>query len=460
MLSQALTSAYSASLRFHPQKLLNKQISPILQTLHLITDPPKFLDNCAAKYGDTFTVRVLGINSPPVVFLSHPQAINECFSIPAKELDFQKATHVFKPLFGEKSIVLQADSQHNRQRQLLMPTFHGDRMKSYGEQICQITKQATANWFDTISIQRVMPDITLQIILQIVFGLHPGTRYQQLRKLLTSLLEDITKPWYSSLFFFPPLQRDFGALSPWGNYLKRRQEIDELIYAEINERRRETETRIDVLSLLMSSCDANGEQMTNQELRDQLISLLLLGYETTAGVLSWLFYLIHAHPKVKNKLMQELNSLGNTPTPEAIIQLPYLNAVCQETLRIHPIALICTPRMVKNSVTITGKEYTSGSILIPCIYLAHRRQETYPNPEKFIPERFINQKFSSYEYLPFGGGYRGCIGAAFSLYEMKLILATILLRFNLELANNRPVKPVRRGITIVPSGGVFIRKAS
>jgi cytochrome P450 family 110 len=437
--------------------LVQKHAPFLLQTLELIANPTKFLENSAAKYGDTFTVRVMGINSPPVVFFSHPQAIADCFAVPANQLDFKKATHVFEPLFGGKSIVLQEGKIHNQQRQLLMPPFHGDCMKSYGQIICQITTKITKEWTSGIKIymHHIMPDITLQIILQVVFGISPGQRYQQLTQKLTSLLEDITTPWYSSLFFFPPLQKDFGAWSPWGNFLRRRQEIDKLIYAEISERRLTNDTsRTDILSLLMSARDKNGQQMTDKELRDQLVSLLLLGYETTAGVLAWLFYLIHAHPKVKDKLIQELKTLGNAPNPEDIVQLPYLTAVCQETLRIHPIALICTPRMVKDKVEIAGDKFTTGTILVPCIHLAHRRSETYAEPEKFQPERFINQKFSPYEYLPFGGGYRGCIGSAFAMYEMKLVLATILSHFQLELAEKRPVNPVRRGITIVPSGGV------
>jgi cytochrome P450 len=430
---------------------------PLLETLRLIVNPTRFLEECAAKYGDSFKVRVLGLNSPPVVFFSHPQAIADCFAIPAKELDFKRATHVFQPLFGESSIVLQEGRAHNRQRQLLMPPFHGERLQVYGEVICNISREVTRDWCrgTAIRMQAVMSDITLQIILQVVFGVSPGVRYQQLKKLLSCLLEDVTKSWYSSLFFFPPLQKDLGVWSPWGSFLRRRREIDNLIYQEIEERRLENDvSRTDILSLLMSARDENGQQMTNTELRDQLVSLLLLGYETTAGVLSWVFYLIHSHPEVKDKLMQELNTLGDILNPEEVAGLPYLGAVCQETMRLHPIALICTPRMVKDTVEVAGDKFTSGTVLVPCIYLAHRCPEVYPEPEQFQPERFLNQKFSAYEYLPFGGGYRGCIGAAFSMYELKLVLATIMSSYQLALADNRPVHPVRRGITIVPSGGV------
>ncbi len=433
------------------------QTPSLLQTLHLIAQPTKFLDNCTQRYGDPFTARVLGFNSPPVVFFSSPQAIQEIFAAPAKQFDFKKATHVFQPLMGDHSVVLQEGRSHQRQRQLLMTPFHGDRLRTYGKLICEITEQVISEWAagSTLLIHDCMPEITLQIILQVVFGLDPGPRYFQLKELLGALLDDVTTPLYSSLFFFPPLQRDLGPWSPWGHFLRRRQQIDRLIYAEIQERRCQNDAgRTDILSLLMAAEDDAGQPMTDMELRDQLVSLLLLGYETTAAVLSWIFHLIHASPQVLQKLRAELGALGDVANPEGIVQLPYLTAVCQETLRIYPIGMICVPRMVKEPVAVAGYEFDAGTILVPCIYLAHRRSQVYPHPECFRPERFEAQKYSPYEYLPFGGGSRGCIGMAFSMYEMKLVVGTILSHFELLPANDRPVQPVRRGITLVPSGGV------
>lgn len=426
----------------------------LFQTLQLISNPTKFIEVCGQQYKDPFTLRVLGLNSPPVVFFSHPEAIKEIFAAPLEQFDFKKATHVFQPLMGERSLILQEGKSHQRQRQLMLPPFHGDRMKAYGKIICQITQEVIQQWSanTSIAINQFLPDITLQIILQVVFGINPGKRYQKLKTMLSSLLEDVTTPWYSSLFFFPPLQRDLGAWSPWGHFIRRRQQIDNLIYAEISQRRVEGDSsRTDILTMLMSARDDDGQQMTDVELRDQLVSLLLLGYETTAAALAWAFYLIHSSPQVLQQLRQELDNLGDNPQPEAVTSLPYLTAVCQEAMRIYPIALICTPRMVKDSVSLAGYNFTAGTIIVPCIYLAHRNAETYPEPEKFLPERFLHQKFSPFEYLPFGGGSRGCIGAAFSLYEMKLVIATVLSHFELELADQSPIKQVRRGITIVPS---------
>lgn len=433
------------------------QTPSLLQTVQLIARPTKFLDTCRERYGELFTTRVLGLNSPPVVFFGNPQAIQEIFALPSSKLDFRKATHVFEPLMGEQSIVLQEGRSHQRLRQLMVPPFCGDRIKSYTHLIGEITQQSIAGWTvgSTVSIQNLMPEITLRIILQVVFGIRAGSRYQQLEKLLSSLLDDITTPWYSSLFFFPPLQQDFGAWSPWGNFLRRRQQIDSLIYAEITERRLQTDTsRTDILSLLISARDENGQPMSDVELRDQLVSLLLLGYETTAAVLTWAFYWIHSSPSVLEKLYAELDAWGDDTEPEAIAQLPYLTAVCSETLRVNPIALICTPRRTLEPLQLAGYHFDTGTILIPCIYLAHRSPEVFPDAKQFKPERFLNQKFLPYEYLPFGGGVRGCIGMAFSMLEMKLVLATILSRYQLALIQPRPVQPVRRGITIVPSGGV------
>jgi cytochrome P450 len=436
------------------------QLPSLLQTVQLIAQPTNFLDKCRDRYGDPFTVRALGINSPPVVFFGRPEAIREIFALPSSQLDFRRATHVFEPLMGQHSIVLQEGKEHQRQRQLMMPPFHGERMRGYGQLICEITREATAGWAGkaSLSIHHAMPDITLKIILRVVFGLEPGARYRRIEKLLSTLLEDITKPLYSSLFFFPPLQKDWGSWSPWGNFVRRRQEIDALIYQEIKERRANFDpSRIDILSMLISARDAEGNPMSDSELRDQLVSLLLLGYETTAAALAWAFYWVLVSPAVQKELYRELDAIEEGTAPEAIAQLPYLSAVCAETLRVNPIALICTPRLTRERLKLAGSVFDPGTILIPCIYLAHRRAEVFPAPHQFQPERFLGQKFSPYEYLPFGGGSRGCIGTAFSTFEMKLILATILSQFHLQLTQRQPAKPIRRGITIVPSGGVPVR---
>jgi unspecific monooxygenase len=257
------------------------------------------------------------------------------------------------------------------------------------------------------------------------------------------------------LAFFQALQQDWGPLSPGGQFVRRKQRIDQLIYAEIHQRREQANpSGSDILSLLMAARDEAGQPMTDQELRDELMTLLLAGHETTATALTWALYWIHHLPEVKDKLLKELDSLGDDPDLSMITRLPYLNAVCSETLRIYPIALIAAPRIVKSPLELMGYEFEPDVMLAPCIYLIHRREDLYPEPTQFKPERFLERQFSPYEYFPFGGGSRRCIGAAFALYEMKLALAYILSHYQLALAEPRPVRATRRGVTMAPAGGV------
>ncbi|XHX79017.1 MAG: cytochrome P450 [Stenomitos frigidus ULC029] len=426
----------------------------LLQTLSLVAQPIDFLEQCAQRHGDAFTTRVLGIQSPPVVFFGDPAAIAQIFTAPAGQFELGKVTHVFRPLTGDRSLIMLDGERHQRQRQLLMPPLHGDRMRTYGQLICDLTRQVIADWTldQPFSIRESTSEISLQVILRVVFGMTPGPRYYQLKHLLNGLLEAVTSPLYSSQFFFPVLQQNLGRWSPWGAFLKQQYQIDKLIYAEIRQRRAQFDPdRSDVLTLLLSAQDEAGQSMSDEELRDQLMTLLLLGHETTASALSWAFYWVHEKPSVLAQLRQELETLGTEPDPDRLAQLPYLTAVCKESLRIYPIALISQPRKVKEPVQIGDYTFDPGAILIPCIYLAHRRSQTYPAPEQFQPDRFLQQKFSPYEFLPFGGGSRSCIGAAFSLYEMKLVLATVLSCYDLTATTQGSVIPERRGITFVPS---------
>lgn len=426
----------------------------LLQTLALVAQPIEFLERCAQRYGDTFTTRVLGWQSPPVVFSGNPTTIAQIFTAPPGRFELGKVTHVFRPLTGDRSLMMLDGEAHQQQRQLLMPPLHGDRMRTYGQLICELTRQVIADWplHQPFSIRATTSEISLRVILRVVFGMTPGPRYHQLKQLLHTLLESVTSPLYSSQFFFPLLQQDLGRWSPWGAFLQQQEKIDALVYTEIRARRAQFDpSREDVLTLLLAARDDAGNAMTDEELRDELMTLLLLGHETTASALAWAFYWVHKERSVLERLRQELEPLGDDPNPDRLAQLPYLTAVCKESLRIYPIALISQPRTVKEALEIGGYALNPGTIVIPCIYLAHRRAQTYPQPEQFQPDRFLHQKFSPSEFLPFGGGLRSCIGAAFSLYEMKLVLATILSCYELVATTQGPVKPERRGITFVPS---------
>ncbi|MCT7952517.1 cytochrome P450 [Ancylothrix sp. C2] len=437
-------------------KLPNRIETPsFIQKIQWVGDPLAYMNNAASRYPDIFTTQVSNVS--PFVFINHPQGIQELFTADPKQFDTGRGNEILRPLVGDKSLFLMDGEKHRRERQLLMPPFHGERMRHYSQVICDVTNQATGRWKigESFSVRDVMQEVTMGVILHAVFGLNEGERYYKIQKLLGEILDLLGSPLRSSLLFFDFLQKDLGSWSPWGHWLRKRRELDEFLEAEIEERRQNLDSqRNDVLTLLLQARDEAGEGMNNEELCDELMTLLAAGHETTATALSWALYWIHRHPEVEEKLRQEIDALGENPDPTAIFKLPYLSAVCSETLRIYPVAMLTFPRIVKSPFKLMGYEFDPGTVLFGCIYLVHHRPELYPEPHLFKPERFLERQFSPYEFLPFGGGNRRCLGLALAQFEMKLILATIVSRWQLGLANNQPVRPVRRGVTLAPAGGV------
>ncbi|MCG6133108.1 MAG: cytochrome P450 [Nostoc sp. LLA-1] len=432
------------------------QSPPWLQTYRWLTNPLGYMEECAKSYGDMFTLRI-GPVFKPQVFVSNPQAIQQIFSTDPKYLDSGEAAGFKSPLLGQQSLLSLDGKPHQRQRKLLTPPFHGERMLAYGELISDISKQVTNQWQvgETISVLSSMQAISFQVILKAVFGLSEGPRYEKIKELLIAILNPKRPIVRVILLVLPSLRRDLGAWSPWGQFLRLRQQIDELIYAEIQERKAKPDSsRTDILSLMMATRDEAGEPMTDVELRDELMTLLVAGHETTATSLAWALYWIHHQPHVCERLLQELDTLGANPDPNIIFRLPYLNAVCSETLRLYPVAMLTLTRLVKSPLQIGEYKFAPGTLLIPCVYLTHHREDLYPDSKTFKPERFLEKQFSASEYLPFGGGNRRCIGMAFALFEMKLVLATVLSNWQMELANSEPVQPQRKGLLFGPKGGV------
>jgi cytochrome P450 len=398
-----------------------------------------------------------------LVLLSHPEALQVILTNDdGKLFEAPGSLNVTLELItGTQSVFGLSDERHRRARRLLMPPFHGERMRSYGELICNIAEQViSAHQPDEVFPARnPMQTISLRVILRAVFGLTAGLRFQQLENLLGALLDRLSSPLSASLLFVPSLRHDFGPQSPWGRFIRNRQQIDRLIYDEIADRRKQTGLqRDDILTLLMAARDEAGEALSDLELRDELMTLLIAGHETTATALTWALYWIHRLPPVRQRLLQELDSLNNSFDPNVVFKLPYLNAVCSETLRIHPVALLTFPRVTKSRVTLTGVTLEPGTTVAGCIYLAHRRKDAFSDPEEFKPERFLDQHYSPYEFLPFGGGARRCIGMAFAQFEMKLVLSTILSRFDLALTGTRPVRQQRRGLVSGPSPFSMVKK--
>jgi cytochrome P450 family 110 len=427
---------------------------PWWQLIQWVADPLKFQDKYSQTYGDCFTMRLGRLGE--VVLLGNPKAIQDLFSQDAK-FDVGRGNGIAEPLIGRNSLMLMDGDRHRRERKLLMPPFHGERLHTYAQQIVDITRQVTDRWQvgQPFVARTAMQQISLEMILQIVFGLREGDRYDQLKPLLTAWLDMTDSPLRSSLLFFKFLQQDLGPWSPWGRMKQRQGQVHALLQAEIGDRRDQQQaSSTDVLSLMMAARDEAGQPMADEELRDELLTILFAGHETTATTLAWALYQIHRHPQVYETLIAELDGLGDDASPMTVSQLPYLNAVCQETLRMYPVLPVIFPRIAKEPVQVAGQWFEAETVFMPTIYLVHYREDLYPNAHEFQPERFLARQYSSSEYFPFGGGSRRCLGYALAQLEMKLVLATVLSRCRLALVDERPVKLQRRGFTLAPSGGV------
>jgi cytochrome P450 family 110 len=433
-----------------------------LQMFQWVTAPFPFMRSCHRRYGDCFTIR-LSRRFGPLVLFSHPEALQVILTNDdGKLFKAPGSLNVTLELItGTQSVFGLSDERHRRARRLLMPPFHGERMRSYGELICNIAEQVISAYQpdEAFPARNPMQTISLRVILRAVFGLTDGPRFQQLENRLGTLLDRLSSPLSASLLFVPSLRHDFGPQSPWGRFIRNRQQIDQLIYDEIADRRKQTGLqRDDILTLLMAARDEAGEALSDVELRDELMTLLVAGHETTATALTWALYWIHRLPPVRQRLLQELDSLNNNFDPNVVFKLPYLNAVCSETLRIYPVALLTFPRVTQSRVALTGVTLEPGTTVAGCIYLAHRRKDAFSDPEEFKPERFLDQHYSPYEFLPFGGGVRRCIGMAFAQFEMKLVLSAVLSRFDLALTGARDVRQQRRGLVSGPSPFSMVKK--
>jgi len=425
------------------------------QMLQWVTRPFSFMRSCKHRYGDRFTV-TLSRRVGPLVFFSHPEALQAILTGDDSDLfDAPGELNVLvEPLLGPQSLIGLSGNRHRRMRQLLMPSFHGERMRSYGQLIRNITEEVLSELVagEAFSVRKSMQTISMRVILRAVFGLKEGARYQQLAPPKTAMLDRMSNPFGLGALFFPLLRQDFGPVSPWGKFVRNRTEVDQLIYGEIAERRNHPDaSRNDILTLLLSARDEGGEGLTDPELRDELMTLLVAGHETTATALTWAMYWIYKLPTVRQKLLHEIEGLNGVLDPASLFRLPYLNAVCSETLRIYPVGLLTFPRRTKAPVELMGSTLEAGTVVVGCIYLAHHREEVYPDPDEFKPERFLERRYSPFEYLPFGGGVRRCIGMAFAQFEMKLVIGSLLSKVEFELADNRSVRPVRRGLTSGPS---------
>jgi cytochrome P450 len=437
------------------------ETAPFWQQVQWVADPISYMENAAQKYPDIFSSKIVSTWGK-LIFVNDAQAIQEILTNDRKQFAAPgELNEILTPIVGNNSVITLSGDRHKKRRQLVMPAFHGSRMQHYGELIAKLTRQSFEPMLSqpSFAARDVMQNISLQVILQTVFGLYEGDRLQKLKSLISKLTEAFNSPLTSAMLFFPILQKNLGKWSPWGSFVAQREQIDQLIYAEIRDRRANLDPeRTDILTMLLLSNDVDGNALSDIELRDELMALLFAGHETTSTAISWALYWIARSPEVKSKLLHELaqeeKNNQNQQDWMSIFKLPYLTAVCNETLRIHPVAMLTFPRIVTEPTIILDAQLEPNDIVMGCIYLLHHREDLYPESQKFKPERFLERQFSPYEFMPFGGGARRCVGEALAQFEMKIILATILRHYQLTLTDNQPVKPQRRGVTLAPKGGV------
>lgn len=434
-----------------------------VQLWHWIRNPLDYLDECRARFGDTFTLNLPGVGR--WVITDDPEVIRELFRAGPAEVHAGEANVVLKPFLGEHSLLLLDGERHLRVRRLMLPPFHGERMQAYGRAMLEIADAAVDRFplGETFAIHRHMQGITMDVIIRTVFGVEAAARHDELSSTLTELLE--IGAW--APLMLPAVQVDLGPWSPWGRFLRLAARADRLLLDEIRRSREEEAKgdggaasgdrgRTDILSLLVSARDEDGRPMSDEELRDELVTLLVAGHETTATSLAWALRWLLTDAPLLDRLTREIRASmrGGELEPERVNKLELLDATVRETLRLVPVVPL-VGRVLKRAMKLGPLELPAETKLLPCIYLTQRRPEVFPRPATFDPDRFLRgAKPSPSEWFPFGGGIRRCIGMAFAIYEMKMVLAAILSRASLRIAAEGPIRPVRRSITLSPSGGM------
>ncbi len=423
-----------------------------------IVAPLELLDEAHNTYGDLFRLPY----DYPAVCVCSPTGLQAVFTAPPAILESHQRGSVFDLVMGEQALVFLEGKAHQRHRQLLMPPFHAEQLQRWGTEIAQQTRQSLAQLppQSTFNVREVMKQIALTVILQVVVGSSSSYLRHRLHSLLFAFFEGAESPLSTAALLFPFLRIDWGKWSPWGYFLAQKRQINQILLQEIRQRQEFalSSGQSDLLGLLLQVGDEAGQGLSLTEICDELLMLVFAGYETTTSAIVWTLYWVLLLPAVKTRLEAELQRLADPHDALAIAQLPYLSAVCQEVLRIYPVAIGAFARRVRQPFELDGYRLPVGTVISPSIYLAHRRQSVYPNPRQFDPERFVGRSVSAYEYLPFGGGNRRCLGASFALFEMKLILATVLQSVPLSLLSAERVEPVRYGITMVPPIGLQMRR--
>jgi cytochrome P450 family 135 len=406
----------------------------LLQTAGWVSRPIPWFERLRARYGDAFTLRIA--HEGTWVVVSHPDAIKQVFTADPAVLHAGEANTVLRPLVGPRSVLLLDRAEHMTQRKLMLPAFHGERMQAYGALIAGVAEREVASWpaGTPVAVRPRMQALTLEIVMRAIFG----SRDPQLKAALAAMLDRTTRP--EVMIPFALAGPDLAERS--GLFALALRRVDARLRAEIRRRRAAGTDGEDVLSMLLEARHDDGAPMTEDEIRDELVTLLVAGHETTATALAWALERLARHPGAWARLRS-----GDEE---------YLDAVVKETLRLRPVLPI-TVRRVKAPIEIGGHDLPAGVAVVPSIHLVHRRPDVYPEPHAFRPERFLERPAGTYTWIPFGGGVRRCLGASFALFEMKAVLRAVAAGVA-DLAPDQPApeRVSRRSITLVPARGARV----
>jgi cytochrome P450 len=423
-----------------------------LQILRYLRDPYGFTEQMARRYGSAFT-----LDSPNgmAVITTTPDAAREILAGGEDDFYVGFGVEAIGTLIGSGSLLLLSGDRHRAERRVLSPTFHGRRMRAYRPLVLDATRREVAGWQagTRIDSQSAMQSITLDLILRAVFGVAAFERTVLFKDTIRQAIDEL-----NPLFlFFKFLQHELGGIGPWARVKRHQREFDRLIFEQIGEARRADEPGEDVLSRLVATRYDDGSPLPDQVIRDHLVTFLIAGHETTATALAWAMATLARHPEVVGRMRDEIAALGPDPSPDALAALPYLDAVSHEVLRLHPIIAEFFRTVKKGPFTLQGYSIPSDTSVAGSILMIHRDQQLYPEPEQFRPERFVERSFAPHEFAAFGGGHRHCIGAAFAMNEMNLVLASLVSRFDWSLELDHPPRIERRHVTLAPERGAPIR---
>jgi cytochrome P450 len=415
-----------------------------LQGFRYLHDPLGFISRYRERYGDIFTVRFPFFGQ--IVYVAGPELVKEVFTgSPAVFHAGEANATVLEPALGPRSVLTLDDEPHLRARKLLLPPFHGERVRRYGGLIAEVTRRDMETWpvGEPFALHPHTQRITLTVILRAVFGITDEARIDRATRLINEFSDRVT-----TITRMPFLRQGLGRrLGPWRRFVRARNQLDAFIYEEIALRRQEggSEERDDVLSLLQQARHDDGSPMSDSELRDELVTVVGAGHETTATGLAWAIERLLRAPRALERLRESIDAGENS----------YLDATVRETLRVRPV-VIDVARKLTRPTAVGGYELPAETFVLPAIAAVHFRADLYPQPQEFRPERFLDAKTDNYAWIPFGGGVRRCIGAAFAEYEMRIILREIIARAQLRAPDPAPEKVATRHITLAPAKGTRV----